>query len=141
MKAVARPPTWAAKVQALELVRNGATVAEAMRAVGRAEKTWGSWRLNDPEFARLADEALEERADRQLDVRMDECRAQDLLAEPPAKTHTLPTPTEPPALGAPRPAQAAAPPVRCPLSDCGGPIVATRRGSLLCLSCRREVPA
>jgi len=45
-----------AKGKVLELVRNGHTVAEAMRAVQRTEETYKSWRKGDTEFRYAIDD-------------------------------------------------------------------------------------
>lgn len=61
-----------AKRLVLEAVAKGATVESAMGAVGRVVRTWESWRRNDPEFARRADEIRALRKNRKgADVSVD----------------------------------------------------------------------
>lgn len=134
-------PAAIAKEEALSLVaRKGYTVAAAMKAVGRAEKTWAHWR-RDPEFAELADLALNERTPRPPQAHSEAHArvARDNPAwDPPRVFEPVnPAPREPAADLAP-PAPTVTP---CPL--CSAPLVVTPRATLRCLSasCGREVPA
>ena len=50
-------PKDAAQKQVLELLANGATIVDAMRAVGRNDVTFRQWTMANPEFKEAADKA------------------------------------------------------------------------------------
>ena len=50
-------PKDAAQKQVIELLANGATIIDAMRAVGRNDVTFRQWSMGNPEFKALADKA------------------------------------------------------------------------------------
>ena len=50
-------PKEAAQKQVLELLSQGSTIVDAMKAVGRNEVTFRQWSMNQPEFKDLADKA------------------------------------------------------------------------------------
>ena len=50
-------PKDVAQKQVLELLSQGSTITDAMKAVGRNEVTFRQWSMNQPEFKELADKA------------------------------------------------------------------------------------
>jgi hypothetical protein len=50
-------PKDVAQKQVLELLANGATIIDAMRAVGRNDVTFRQWSMGNPEFKAAADKA------------------------------------------------------------------------------------
>jgi hypothetical protein len=50
-------PKDTAQLQVLELLAQGATVVDAMKAVGRNDVTFRQWSMQDPAFKERADKA------------------------------------------------------------------------------------
>ena len=50
-------PKEAAKKQVLELLTQGSTITDAMKAVGRNDVTFRQWSMSDPEFKAEADKS------------------------------------------------------------------------------------